>query len=227
LGAVGSPAGISLYGAPFVPAPTGYFAELSADTSSSATRCDYYRDGELDLVVCGSRVRIYRNDAVSPAAIGPVTSVRRTVTVRFVGDASAPFAVPRDGQGTRVRLVIQTGILAASRMTVHRDRRATASIVSGSEGSVRRHREWFARDRAACAVAEESGETVVERHPCGLGPRIMNELQGFGPSSTFPNDSGRQVPTKTRPPPVMVSAAEGPPGRGWWREPRPPIPILT
>ncbi len=88
----------------FVTAPSAWFTDpFPTDSSSSATRCDFDRDGDLDVFLGGSVVQVFLNHG---GGAGAVTPSPYTLSVRFLGDRSAPFLVPRDGHGTRARLVL-------------------------------------------------------------------------------------------------------------------------
>jgi hypothetical protein len=90
----------------FAPAPAAWFTDPFADTSSSATRCDFDRDGDLDVFFGGTVLYAFTNTGLGPLAIAPSPY---TLSVRFRGDRAAPFLVPRDGHGTRAQLVLGSG----------------------------------------------------------------------------------------------------------------------
>jgi hypothetical protein len=88
----------------FAPAPAAFFTDPVGDTSSSAVRCDFDQDGDLDVFFGGTTLFVFLHTGGS---MGPLSAVFHTLTVRFLGDRGAPFEVPRDGHGTRARLFLR------------------------------------------------------------------------------------------------------------------------
>jgi hypothetical protein len=96
---------------PFSMAPATWFSDPVGDTSSSATRCDFDHDGDLDVFFGGTTLFAFENVTTLTTGSITVASPERTVTARFLGDRSAPFEVPRDGHGTRARLLLRGSIV--------------------------------------------------------------------------------------------------------------------
>lgn len=122
----------------FGPAPLAYFSDPLGDTSSSATRCDFDHDGDLDVFFGGSTLFVFEN-VTSSGSGGIGSAPALTVSARFRGDRVAPFEVPRDGHGTRARLALRSaggaGTIAVAAM------RALQQVDGGS---------GYAQDAPSC-----------------------------------------------------------------------------
>ncbi|HEX5050733.1 MAG TPA: CRTAC1 family protein [Planctomycetota bacterium] len=136
----------------FAPAPAAWFSDPIGDTSSSATRCDFDHDGDLDVVVGGTTLTVYENVSTSPAV---VTTLTRTLTVLLLGDDRAPFEVPRDGHGTRAQLLLRNPLVISPGGVVGTTARALQQIDGGS---------GYAQDAPECFWAV-SGVATIDSLP--------------------------------------------------------------
>ncbi|MFY9340991.1 MAG: VCBS repeat-containing protein [Planctomycetota bacterium] len=162
----------------FAPPPLAWFADPVGDTSSSATRCDFDHDGDLDVFFGGSTLFAFENRSVTtPAGLAVVPP--RTVAVRFRGDRIAPFEVPRDGHGTRARLFVRSPVVTSTLGGTFG--RALQQIDGGS---------GYAQDAPECfwAVPAPYDTPILDRLQVTWANGRSEQLAGLpAPSAATPN----------------------------------------